>query len=285
MKESAIKAATEYSGKQQNQRAALARQIWLLLGFYFLAFFAFAFFSQDTFSLWKPPSFDGSFSSLILPLLSALLGAFIAIAIVFTVSKMRGAAQIHNRELLVFLGGGMLLDFVFNFAALKFSGGQSPSTPAEFGLTAIANLGVLASAIALGWLVARGLKKPSYLLTAAVVGALTDIYSVYFGPSKQVLDSAVFPYVGFQWGVFGQGVIPCVGAGDFIFLCLFFIGIRRFKLDDRKTFWAMNAAFALGFLSLVLSPKGIPALPFMSGLLLLVHGRELWKLQATPEYS
>ena len=278
MIESAINARAKYSIEQQNQRVTSARQLWRLLGFYFFAFFAFALFSQGLFSY-------GSFSSLALPLLSALFGASVAIAIVFVVSKIRSAAQIHNRELLIFLGGGMLLDFVFNFAALKLSGGHSPSTPAAIALIGVANLGVLAAAIALGWLVARGLKKPSYLLTAAAVGALTDIYSVYFGPSKQILESAVFPYVGFQWGVFGQGVIPCVGAGDFIFLALFFVGVRFFKLDDRKTFLAMIAAFSLGFLSLVLSPKGIPALPFMAALLLLVHGRDLWKLQLSPEYS
>lgn len=280
MKASAMTyAKAEYSATPQNQSTISTRQLWRLLIFYFLAFFACALISQGFLSFWKPPGFDGSLPSLILPLLSAWLGASIAIAIVFAVSKKRSASQINNRELLVFLGGGMLLDFAFNFTALKLAAGQSPSTPAALGATAIANLGVLATAIALGWLVARGLKKPSYLLTAAVVGALTDIYSVYFGPSKQVLSSAVFPYVGFQWGIFGQGVIPCVGAGDFVFLALFFVGVRRFGLNDSKTLIAMIAAFGLGFLSLVLSPKGIPALPFMTALLLLVHGRELWKLQ------
>ena len=133
----------------------------------------------------------------------------------------------------------------------------------------------------LGWLVSRGLKKPSYLITAAVVGALTDIFSVYMGPSKLVLSSDVFPYVSYQWGLAGQGVMPCVGAGDFIFLCLFFAGARRFGLDDRKTFWAMTVAFGLGFLSIAFSPMGVPALPFMAALLLLVHWRELMIIQSS----
>ncbi len=247
-----------------------------------MAFAVFALVSPNNSSVFKIPSFDGS---LVLPLLTAWIGAGIAIGIVFLGSRTRDAAQISYRGLLIFLGGGMLADLVFNYFALKLSGAQNPSTPAAIALTGIANLGMLAAAVALGWLVARGLKKPSYLILAAVVGALTDIYSVYSGPSKQVLHSEVFPYVSFQWGVFGQGVIPCVGAGDFIFLCLFFVGVRRFNLDDRKTLLAMIAAFGLGFLSLVLSPKGVPALPFMAALLLLVHGSDLWKLQLTTQDS
>ena len=213
-----------------------------------------------------------------LPLLTAWIGSTIAIGIVFLVSGLRNAAQIDNGNLLIFLGVGMTVDLVFNFGALKIAAANGTSTPASLALTAVANLGVLAAAITIGWLVARGLKKPSYLITAAIVGALTDIFSVYAGPSRHILDSDIFPYVSYQWGVAGQGVIPCVGAGDFIFLCLFFAGARRFRLDDRKTFFAMVAAFGLGYLSLALSPKGIPALPFMAAMLLLTHGRELKRL-------
>jgi len=277
--------SSKYSGPEISIGFPSHRNLWLLLGFYFFAFFLFALVSYGIPAIFKAPGFDGSLTTLIPPLITAWIGAGIAIGLVFLGSRTRDAPQISNRDLLIFLGGGMLLDVAFNFAALKIASVGSGSTPNALVLafTAFANLGVLGAAVAIGWLVARGLKRPSYLITAAVVGALTDIFSVYAGPSKHVLSSDVFPYVSYQWGVAGQGVIPCVGAGDFIFLCLFFAGARRFGLDDRKTFFAMIAAFGLGYLSLVVSPKGIPALPFMAALLLLVHWRELRKVSAIQE--
>jgi hypothetical protein len=132
------------------------------------------------------------------------------------------------------------------------------------------------AAISVGLLVGRGLQKPNYLIMAAIVGALTDIYSVYSGPTKQIVSSNAFSYLSFHWGIIGQGGVgPIVGVGDFVFLTLFFFGARRFGLDDRKTFVAMLVAFAVGFLFTLISPAGIPALPFMAAALLLTHGREL----------
>jgi hypothetical protein len=192
----------------------------------------------------------------------------------------------ENRALRALIGSGIVVSVTANFAALKLAAeaGESWQAGGIIGgiaevlrliLIATGNLGLLMAATALGILVARGLLKPNYLVMAAIVGALTDIFSVYAGPTKHVLTSEALPYVSYQWGVAGQGVIPCVGIGDFLFLSLYFAGARRFGLDERKTFWAMAVAFALGYISLLWSPQGIPALPFMAALLLLVHAPQL----------
>jgi hypothetical protein len=177
-----------------------------------------------------------------------------------------------DKSLITIIISGVIVDLAFNFVAMRFFEAKVLWT----ALIGVGNLGVLLAALGVGLLVGRGLQKPNYLVMAAIVGAITDIFSVYAGPSKHLLGSAAFPYVAFQWGLVGQGgVFPMVGAGDFIFLTLYFYGARKFGLDDRKTFAAMIVAFAVGFLSLLFSPTGIPALPFMSLALLLVHGREL----------
>jgi hypothetical protein len=59
--------------------------------------------------------------------------------------------------------------------------------------------------------------------------------------------------------------------GDFIFLVLYFAGVRKFGLSQKRTFLAMGAAFIVGFLSTLISPHGVPALPFMSFALLAVN--------------
>jgi len=114
---------------------------------------------------------------------------------------------------------------------------------------------------------------------AAVVGAVTDLFSVYAGPTKHLVKTSVFPYVSYQWGLIGNGgIFPCVGMGDFIFLVLYFAGVRKFGLDQKKTLMAMAGAIVVGFLSILVSPRGVPALPFMSVGLLLVNMRALKKL-------
>ena len=202
---------------------------------------------------------------------TAWLGACVGIALVYLLSRVPDATN----TLCSLIIGGLFVDVACNFAVMK-AGDNAPES-LRLPLIAIGNLGIIAAAVGMGVLVARGLQKPNYLIMAAIVGAVTDVFSVYAGPSKHVLDSGVvFPYVSYQWGVVGQGgVISCVGAGDFIFLALYFAGARRFGLNERKTFVAMSAAFALGFLSLLFSPRGIPALPFMATMLLLVHGPAL----------
>jgi hypothetical protein len=208
---------------------------------------------------------DGAFATIFF---SALVGAGVGITLAYAFShgNTDGAAL---RTLIV---SGVLIDVVCNFSATRADGLMWLWVP----LIGVGNLGLLMAATGVGLLVGRGLQKPNYLVMAAIVGALTDIFSVYAGPSKHLIGSAAFPYVAFHWGLIGQGsVLPMIGAGDFIFLALYFYGARKFGLDDRKTLAAMMAAFAVGFLSTLFFPQGVPALPFMSAALLIVHGREL----------
>ncbi len=200
---------------------------------------------------------------------TAWCGAIVGIWLVFLFSRETD----HPQRVWVMIAGGIVADIACNRIAVLI-----PATKSlfHFLFLALGNLGVLAAAIGAGVLVARGLQKPNYLIMAAIVGAVTDIFSVYSGPSKVTLHSDMFPYVSYQWSIIGQGgAIPIVGAGDFIFLALYFAGARRFHLSDGKTFVAMCAAFGVGFLSLLVIPQGVPALPFMATFLLLVHGREL----------
>ena len=203
---------------------------------------------------------------------TAWCGAIIGIGLVFLFSRDANDAS-NTHRLWLIIAGGALVDIIGNRSAVLL-----PDTKSLLYLLllALGNLGVLAAAIGAGLLVARGLQKPNYLIMAALVGAVTDVFSVYSGPSKTTLQSDIFPYVSYQWGVIGQGgAIGIIGAGDFIFLALYFAGARRFHLPEGVTFLAMCAAFGVGFLSLLVIPQGVPALPFMATFLLLVHGRAL----------
>ena len=199
--------------------------------------------------------------------ISALVGSWLAIGLVWLYSEGKSSdSWLRN---LIF--SGIIIDILFNLLAAR---AIVPILAAP--LTAIGNLGVLMFAIGLGLAVARGLQKPNYLVLSAIVGALTDIFSVYAGPTKHLIGSSAFGYLSFAWPLVGAGGVQgIVGVGDFVFLALFFDGARRFNLDDRKTLWAMCAAIGVGFAFTWITEAGVPALPFFAVALLLAHGREL----------
>ena len=199
--------------------------------------------------------------------ISALVGSWLAIGLVWLYSEGKSDDS-WLRQLII---SGIIIDILFNLLAAR---AIVPVLAAP--LTAVGNLGVLMFAIGLGLAVARGLQKPNYLVLAAIVGALTDIFSVYAGPTKHLIGSSAFGYLSFAWPLVGAGGVQgIVGVGDFVFLALFFDGARRFKLDDRVTLWAMCGAMIVGFAFTWVTQAGVPALPFFAVALLLAHGREL----------
>ena len=216
-------------------------------------------------------------------LLTAECGAALGILWVFTFSM--GPA--NNERIRPLIYAGILADLVFNFLAAQmfhrlhlheshvhFAYGNLPADV----MMGLGNLGMLTAAIGVGLLVARGLQKPNYLLMACVVGGVTDIFNIFVGPGKNEINSKIFPYITFQWGITGYGGLsPLVGTGDFVFLALYFFGVRKFGLDDRKTLLAMILAVGLGFVSAIYFKTAIPALPFFAVALFLVHGRDLWR--------
>lgn len=224
--------------------------------------------------------------------ISAWAGACVGIALVFRFS--RGSDD--NWSLWKLVAGGMAVNGLFNFCAIAFSARivelyKLPAVPPAYlwlwvPFFAIGNLGVLSAALGIGQLVARGMKKVNYLIVAVTAGAVSDLISVFAGPSKVTLQSDFFPYVAYHWGLIGMGeVVPMVGAGDFIFLAIYFAGARRFGLDTRKSLLAMFAAFGAGFAMSAFYIIALPALPFMGVAFLAVHRQELReRLAAQPAH-
>ena len=241
-----------------NQASARTKYLPGVLAGYFALFALFAGAS------WSLPA-DGNW----VPVFScAIIGAWAGVVLVWA----GGDGRIQTPWLCGQIALGIAIDLAFNYGAMVWD--QHKLLAAA--CTALGNLGLLMAAVGGGLLVARGLQKPSYLLMAAIVGALTDVFSVQAGPTKHIVSTPAFEFMAFSWGLVGRGGIDgIVGAGDFLFLALFFSGARRFGLDDRKTLVAMMIAIAVGFLSVLVTAAPIPALPFFAVALLLVHGREL----------
>lgn len=139
-----------------------------------------------------------------------------------------------------------------------------------------------------GWLLALGLRRRSYLVMAALVVAVADFWSVFFGPSGQVVQSTApadqlrVSVMMLPWPQLGADLAPpMIGAGDFLILALLLAAAVRFELDRQRNFWALTSAFVVGaVITQVMAHlwsdlPGLPALPFLSAFFLLTNRREL----------
>lgn len=154
-------------------------------------------------------------------------------------------------------------------------------------------VGMLAWTTGAGWLLSLGCRQTSYVVMAALVGAVLDIYLVFFGHTGEVMTSgsslaaALRDVSLLPWPVLGSDLIHgAIGWGDFVFLALFLAAAQRFDLGLVRNFWAQAAALTVGFtLGHVLSQlgsglPGLPALPFMAAFLILANRG---KLRIQPE--
>jgi len=202
-------------------------------------------------------------------LFSAIVGALIAIWIVHSFSWLDGSWAFLMLTML--LGGAV--DVAGNLLWQAFAAWHYLARSAWIGL---ANLGMLAAALAAGIMVSKGLRRVSYLVLGAVTGAVADAFSVFAGPTKHLIQTDAVFFLSFQWGSIGQGGIkPIVGVGDFIFLALFFAGSQKFGWNTFRTLKSMMIAVVVGFTFALVMGVGLPALPFFALALLIAHFREL----------
>lgn len=202
--------------------------------------------------------------------LSALLAAWLTGGL-YAVWSLQGSGVAWSLGL--FLGAGAWDLLLFRGPAEAFSD----------LMTLAHGLLLLHWAWGAGSLLAFGARRPDYLFNAALVVALADIYSVYWGPTGHhaAARTVAFSLMTMPYPVPGSNMLHrSIGAGDFLFLALFLHGAARLGLDWRRNLGALWLAFALGLGAAAWSMahwgKGVPALPFLSLAFLLANGRRLW---------
>jgi hypothetical protein len=123
------------------------------------------------------------------------------------------------------------------------------------------------AAVLLGTLLGRVMEAPSWLLAAAIVAFLADLWSVFAGPTKVVVERApvVLDYALVHFPMLGS-TLPGAGLGmtDLLFVAVFVTGSRRVGLRPRASFLAMLASFVLTLCLTVALDRALPALPLLA---------------------
>jgi hypothetical protein len=170
----------------------------------------------------------------------------------------------RRRLLLVLLPAGLAVAVLFSLA------GWVPG----------ADLGKVLFATAAGLLLAATLERASWIVVIAAAVTVTDVLSVYLGPTKVLIEQGPRVIGAFTVALAWTGYRPdeaytALGVADFIFFALYLGAARRFSL---RVGWTA-AAMALSFIVSIAAGfwlTAVPALPLLSAAIVLVNADLLW---------
>jgi len=119
-------------------------------------------------------------------------------------------------------------------------------------------------AASVGALVARLVQKPGYLLPVVIVVSLADVWSVYRGPTREIVERPeIVPAVTVSFPRPGTGeMAPTIGAADLVFIAFFLAASRAFGLGLVRGLLGIGAGLAAAVAVLAMG-REVPALPFM----------------------
>lgn len=203
------------------------------------------------------------------------LAGGIIVTVLFTAAMLAAAALVARLRLSWRAElPGMLLAFGAWYVVA--GAGEKGDTLRLFTLPAADVIFVFGCVLA-GRLLSRILRERNMLLPIALVLALTDIFTVFLGPTGAILQKAPevverlsvkLPQMGSAagpQGVAGLTHMATMGPGDLVFAALLFAAVVRFGLDLRSSFWWMFGIVALGLALIVgLNVPPVPVLPLMA---------------------
>lgn len=130
------------------------------------------------------------------------------------------------------------------------------------------------AAAGLGTMLARQVATAWWLAAFAGIAIVADMWSVFAGPTRQVVEHAprMLDYVLVHFSPLG-GPLAGLGLGmsDLVFLSLFLVGSRALGLKVRRGYAAMLGSFVVTVMLAVWWKPALPALPLLSLAFLAVN--------------
>ena len=224
---------------------------------------------------------------------AALLTALTALAVYYTISENLPNPGTWGDVAVVALAliPGM---FVLTWLALPLARAASASALAgavvalvviavafeSLGLDVAANFVKFAAVSAAGWWFLAFFEQVSWVLLVALLIVPVDIYSVFRGPTKVIVEQQprVFDALSIAFPLPGEHNSAQLGLPDVLFFALFLGAAARFLLRPNVTWLAMTLSFGLTLvLAVGADIAGLPALPLLSAAFLLVNGDIIWR--------
>jgi len=134
----------------------------------------------------------------------------------------------------------------------------------------------IVAAAAAGRLLGVHVPGPRWLAFMAALVLLIDAWSVFFGPTKAIVEAtpSLLEYLLVVFPSVGGGVGAALGVTDFVFLAFFTVGSAITGLRHRLGFVSMAASFAASLGLATGLDRGLPALPLL-GLAFLLANADL----------
>lgn len=137
---------------------------------------------------------------------------------------------------------------------------------------------LISAAGLIGRIIAVRIDEIAFLIPLCLVAAFADIWSVFYGVTSELVTkkSAALDFLLLRYPTLGSGHLKqYIGISDFLFATILMGCAMNFKLNAKKTYVGVAVSFLLTFTTVVITYKGIPAIPFISLAFIIVNAPRL----------
>jgi hypothetical protein len=148
------------------------------------------------------------------------------------------------------------------------------------GLGAAFNVAKLVALTLLGFWFLRLFEELSWVVLVAALIPWADIFSVYRGPTREVVEErpGVFERIAVEFSIPGEHDAARIGPPDVFFFALFLAAAARFGLRASATWLGMTVGLVVTLLAAYLfDVAGLPALPGIALGFVLPNLDLLWR--------
>ena len=155
---------------------------------------------------------------------------------------------------------------------------------AQLGWGLEGNFAKLWAAVFAGWAFLRLFEELSWVVLVAFVIPLVDIFSVYAGPTKVIVNDHPGAYTAVAIAFLATGGDAVnLGPPDVLFYALFLAAAARWNLRVFWTWFAMTFMYSFTIVfAYAIHVRGLPALPFLSFGFLTANVDLLWRQLRRP---
>ena len=137
---------------------------------------------------------------------------------------------------------------------------------------------LISAAGLIGRIIAARIDEVGFLVPLCIVAAAADLWSVFYGVTSELITkkSVALEYLLIRYPTLSSGDLrQYIGIADFLFATIFMGCAMNFKLNVKKTYVGFTFGFFVTFMLVVLTHRGIPAIPVLAFMFMAVNGSKL----------